>query len=58
MTENNSNDTRNIVPPPTPPPLSDQDKIIMLEQMIRNAPNEEIRQKMEEQLAELNKKIN
>jgi len=58
MKENNSNDRRNIVPPPTPPPLRDQDKIIMLEQMIRNAPNQEIKQKMQEQLAELNKKIN
>jgi hypothetical protein len=58
MKENNSNDRINIVPPPTPPPLSDQEKIIMLEQMVRNAPNEEIKQKMQEQLAELNKKNN
>jgi len=58
MKENNSNDRINIVPPPTPPPLRDQDKIIMLEQMIRNAPNQEIKQKMQEQLAELNKKNN
>lgn len=47
-----------LVSPPPPPPLSDADKINMLEQMIRTAPNKEIEQKMQQQLAELKKKNN
>lgn len=58
MTKSNSNNDMNLVSPPSPPPLSDADKINMLEQMIRTAPNKEIEQKMQEQLAELKKKNN
>lgn len=41
-----------------PPPISDEQKIKMMEQMIRTAPNQQIKQKLLDQLAELNKKNN
>ena len=51
MNENESNN-------PPIPKISNKDKIKMMERMIRTAPNEEIKQELLNQLAELNKKNN
>lgn len=52
MSENESKPKYNM---PDPPPLTDEMKIDMLKNILLNPPSEEIKKKMEEELANLTK---
>lgn len=47
-----------ISPPPTKPTLSNEERLTMLEQVAKNAPNDKIKQNIEKQIIELKNLLN
>lgn len=47
-----------ISPPRTKPTLSNEERLTMLEQIVQNAPNDKIKQAIEQQIIELKNLLN
>jgi hypothetical protein len=58
MKEDTKKRTLNIKPPPNPPPLSVEDKINMLEEVVNNTKDQKIKDKLTQDLIRLKKQSN